>query len=107
MFNGDFKARSISIAKDGGQRLRYEVIYDARLGGKNHKIRITIISDSYKDQCEAKAERFGGSNWQALGRLATGEMTTPAGLSYGKPSTADAFAKDVEALKAKAEAILG
>jgi hypothetical protein len=106
MFNGEFVQRHQSIAKDGTQGVRFEAIYDLRAGGKPHKVRITIISDAYKTQSVAKVERFSGSVWQQIGRLAHGEMVTPEGLCYGKPATPSAFAEDVEALQALTLAVL-
>ncbi len=97
-----------SIAKDGGQKVRLEYLFAVKAAdGAVTKVRLVVVSDAYRNQCEAKAERFDGQKWQPLCRLATGEMETPEGLVYRDNFRAEQhYDRDLDVLTARVNAIL-
>jgi hypothetical protein len=75
-------------------------------GGERHKIRLTVISNSYKEQCVARADRFDGAKWQTLVLLANGEITTSPGLCYRNDRERSAFIADINELAKRVETVL-
>ncbi len=97
------------IAKQGSQKIRCREIWNFTAGDATHKLRITIASDSYRDQSSAEAERWNGEEWKKIETLATGELKTQIGLSnYPDKSwnSRHLFAADIAELLRRARLIL-
>lgn len=46
------------------------------------KLRLSIRSDSYRDQCYARIERWDGTKWQGVFSITPAAMRTDKGLVY-------------------------
>lgn len=75
----DNPVKSIHLSITKGQN---DAIYVELLGFEQHRFRIQIRSNSYKDQCWAMIERHDGSRWQELWSLHSSAMATEVGLHY-------------------------
>lgn len=100
--------RATTISKEvykGSQSLNLTEVVSVLIDGKKHKLRITIKSDSYRQQCFARIKRWTGSTWNEVHRIL--DMNTPEGLAYRRPTpTADAFKEDRNELLRVAERVL-
>lgn len=72
-----------------------------------HKVRISIKSDAYEEQCYARIERFDGHRWQSVHTIAPSNMITRTKLVYSRNVSEGDFAHDREALISSAAFILG
>lgn len=94
-------ARNIS---KGQQDVRFTEVL--RLG--DHTLRIDIRSDSYREQCHARIDRWDGTRWQRVHDILPGSMQTANGLVY-KPLFRDAAVGSltgVESFQADADELL-
>jgi hypothetical protein len=81
-----------------------------------HKLRIVMRSNSYKQNMWARIERFDGTKWHTLYSIAGDAMKTREGLYYhvkqpaqgsdASPVNIADFAEDYSALRNRAELIL-
>lgn len=93
------------------QSINRRVIYNY----KNTKIRLSLKSDSYRQQCYAHAEALDGFEWKLIYSIPPTLMATPKDLRYYpqfQPHNADFskaksyFETDVQNLKKSIEKIL-
>lgn len=71
------------------------------------KIRLTVKSDSYRDQCYAEAALWDGNRWNEVYRIHPANMITKSSLAYGRqPPGWDAFNEDLTDLFAVTAAII-
>lgn len=93
------------------QSINRRVIYNY----KNTKIRLSLKSDSYRQQCYAHAEALDGLEWKLIYSIPPTLMATPKDLRYYsqfQPNNADFskaksyFETDVQNLKKSIEKIL-
>lgn len=56
------------------------------------RLRLTVTSNPYQDQCEAVAELFDGTRWHRLCDILSGEMQTETGLYITGPQGMVTFA---------------
>lgn len=79
--------------------------HNDRSGGAEHKLKISICSDSYKEQCHARVSRWDGTQWQLLHKIRS--MATKPELAYvPATTTSDDFKADRKELLRVAEQIL-
>jgi len=94
--------------KSSNQSLSYREIY--KLNDK--KIKLDIKSDSYHNQCHAKAYVLKNDEWTQIYSIPYSLMQTPEGLIYkndykNKPAVAEInFKEDIQKLKTQTEKIL-
>lgn len=106
------KTQENSIEKicyvSSNQSISYREIYQLN----DKKIKLEIKSDSYLNQCYAKASVLKEDDWNIIYTIPYSLMVTPEGLSYksdykNNPTTAESnFKKDIEKLKTQTEKIL-
>jgi hypothetical protein len=99
--------RATTISKEvykAGQELRYNEVLNTLIGSKKHKLRVRICSDSYRNQCSAKIERWSGSTWNTVHFI--DDMKTPDGLAYRRSSGETDFKTDRDELLRVAERVL-
>jgi len=100
--------RTTTISKEvykGSQSLNFTEVVSVLIGSKKHKLRVTIKSDSYRQQCYARIKRWSGSAWQEIHRVL--DMKTKEGLSYRRPQPGpEAFKEDRDELLRVAERVL-
>ena len=87
-----------------------DMMYRELIKSGHHRIRITIRSNSYKEQCYAGIERWDGNQWQQVWWLDGGECATKAGLYVHRDRPVDLghfFEDDRNELLWLAEQILG
>lgn len=91
---------SISV---NGQSVDYRELLD-RDGAR---LRITIRSDSYRNQCFARISRWNGEEWKMVDTVPPADMKTEDSLAYrSAPPTKFAFSNDRKRLLALAALIL-
>lgn len=84
-----------------GQAIHYREIYEY----KKLKIKIDIESDSWVQQCYARASVLDGLKWNIIYTIPKSEMKTETGLIYALPyrnnvaAAEPEFKADVERLK--------
>lgn len=100
--------RTTTISKEvhkGHQSLTLTEVVSVLIDKDKHKLRVTIKSDSYKQQCYARIKRWTGSAWNEVHHIL--EMKTPEGLCYRRPQPGpDAFKEDRNELLRVAERVL-
>ncbi|MDD3012632.1 MAG: hypothetical protein PHC34_02890 [Candidatus Gastranaerophilales bacterium] len=90
------------------QSISYREIYQLN----DKKIKIEIKSDSYHNQCYARASVLKDDDWNIIYTIPYSLMQTPEGLAYksdykNKPATAETnFKEDVQKLRTHIEKIL-
>lgn len=95
----------------GGQSLEYREIFKNKVLD-NRVIKISIKSDSYKQQCYAKAEVLKDDEWVFIYSIPYSLMQTPEGLkSYpgnnrNPEAAAPEFQADIKKIKETIEKIL-
>lgn len=97
------KLLNTSLGKSGGQAVRYETLWKVA----DHKLRVTVYSDSYVDQSYARIERWDGARWQEVADLASHERKTETKLYYNQSVSAALFTADEKELLRRALLILG
>lgn len=94
--------------KSNAQSVSYREIYKI----KDKKIKIAIKSDSYENQCYARASVLKNDEWQIIYSIPYSVMKTPNSLAYkleykNSPASAEKeFKDDIKKLKKLAEKIL-
>lgn len=100
--------RTTTISKEvykGSQSLNLTEVVSVLIGKQKHKLKISIKSDSYRQQCYARIKRWTGSAWNEVHRIL--DMKTKEGLAYRRPTPqADAFKEDRNELLRVAERVL-
>jgi hypothetical protein len=95
----DTKPISQEIHK-GKQDVRFtEVLVfnrDDPTGGAEHKLKVSILSDSYDFQCHARVSRWDGSQWQLVHQIRN--MATRDKLAYCQSYSEKDFTKDRDEL---------
>ena len=80
---------------------RQSVEYKETLEHNDRKIRIEIKSDSYRNQCYARAKLWDGDKWNFVDDIPSSEMSTKDGLAYMPPerkATSASFKSDRDKL---------
>jgi len=73
-----------------------------------HRLRISIKSDSYAFQCYARISRWNGTKWEQVHSIHHNLMTTQSGLTYKPNGTNhDNFVADARQLRKVAHKIVG
>lgn len=94
--------------KSNSQSVSYREIYKLQ----DKKIKIDIKSDSYENQCYARASVLKNDEWQIIYSIPHSLMKTPNNLAYkleykNSPASAEKeFKDDIKKLKELAEKIL-
>ena len=89
----------------GSQSLTLTEVVSLLINSKKHKLRVTIKSDSYRQQCYARVDRWTGSTWNKVHHVL--DMKTKEGLSHKRPTPgADSFEADRRELLRVAERVL-
>lgn len=94
--------------KSNSQSLSYRELYKL----KNKKIKLEVKSDSYHNQCYARAYVLKDDEWVLIYSIPYSLMQTPEGLIYHKeyknnPSQAEkSFSEDIQKLKQNIEKLL-
>jgi len=90
------------------QSISYREIYQLN----DKKIKLEIKSDSYRNQCYARASVLKDDDWNIIYSIPYSIMQTPEGLAYkndykNKPAVAEGnFREDIQKLKHYIEKIL-
>jgi hypothetical protein len=71
-----------------------------------HRLRVSIKSDTYAEQSDARIERFDGSRWHEVWTIQPGAMKTPSSLVYSQTLSAGDFKDDRDLLVERAITIL-
>jgi hypothetical protein len=93
------------VEKVNTQKVRFVETMQITCKWVRHTCRVTIESDSYRDQCSARIERWDGKQWRAVDTIAAGSMRTKKGLVYESHMLTD-FKADRDTLVRLAEDVL-
>lgn len=94
--------------QSSNQSISYREIYQLN----DKKIKLEIKSDSYRNQCYARASVLKDDDWNIIYSIPYSIMQTPEGLAYksdykNKPAVAEGnFREDIQKLKHYIEKIL-
>jgi hypothetical protein len=103
----EVKMRATTISKEvhkGSQSVTLTEVISVLVNGKKHKLRITIKSDAYRQQCYARVKRWTGSTWNEVHHIL--DMKTPEGLKHQRDVGEADFKDDRNELLRVAERVL-
>lgn len=102
------KTIDVTISKRGQDVLFVELLELAGAqSAREHRLRVKIESDSYRDQCWARIERWNGETWHEIWSIDSGAMKTERGLAYASvPASAGDFKDDRDLLVQRAIEVL-